>query len=350
MAFHNVTIKEHSLDRLAPCATFGVFGKRRTGKSTLAAKVVAKLAESGVGRVVVYCGNRENQLEWARVVHPLFIHGKDLKHLDSVIEWQDTRIGKDREAFEDAEHRKALEDPSYHPREYEIPNHLRLIVILDDVGNSHEFMHSKTIRDLTSNGRHFGIDLIMLLQYITQMYTDSRSQLDYVGMLQTANTSSVDRVYKEYVGTPCCDLKVFHYLLSACTGKKGRAMWIDNTAPMSIERIFFVTIPWPVPRILLGHKKFIDFGRSHYLSTRRQSELQKTAPPAQDARSTLESQLSQRLCDDDDAQPDDDEVKGSIVSLNRKRLNVSKINEGRHTYNDVRGNKFSIQLVKNKME
>lgn len=352
----NVSLKENSLKHLVPCATFGIFGKRRTGKSVLAAFICKRLSDGGVRKFVVFCGNRENMIEWARVVHPLFIHGKDLERFKEIVQYQDLKVGEDRERFDEIELQKHQDDPSYSMREYRVPNRLRLGVFHDDTGNDRKYMHGALLKDVSSNGRHYGMDIVFLLQYITQLHPDNRDQLDYVMMMQTTNAKSIEKIYSEYVTSTCCEPKIFQYLLAACTNRKGKCMLIDTACGSLIlhERIFFVQIPYPVPRVLLGSKQFIAYGKKHYLSAQRQNTSAHTTMKNTQLNKTtsfVESDLSKHL---DDGEDDEDEDfaprndKRSVVSLNRKSVvHLSTIREGRHSYTDNKGNQVRVHLNMN---
>jgi hypothetical protein len=361
--FVNYALKENNMRQFAPCATFGLFGKRRTGKSTAASIIVRKLYQDGVRKFVVFCGNHENKVEWSRVIHPLFIHGKDLIRFEMICKYQSRIVGEDRERYEEAERIK-LKDPTYVSPEYKVPSHLRLGVIHDDTGNDRPYMHSKIIKEVTSNGRHFGIDVMFLLQYITQLHIENRDQLDYVFLMQTSNERSIDRIFREYVTSTCCEQKTFQYLLAACTNKKGKCMMIDNASGSLLlqERIYYIKIPYPVPRVQVGGNQYVSYGKRHYLSTRRQKEEMAghSNDASYDVKSTVDvvSHLSRTLDDnDDDHYPSDEDTvqldtcptdRGSVISLNRRRnINLSSIREGRHSYEDKKGNMFHVHLKKN---
>ena len=357
MSFSQVTLKEHSLDKLASCISALILGKRRTGKSTLASHIVSKLSQAGIKRFAVFCGNRENIIEWQRVVHPLFVHGKDIDALERIVRWQEDHVGADREAFEEREKVKQQDNPKYVCAEYSVPLHLQVCVVIDDMGNDRAVMHSKLFKDIQSNGRHYGMSVLFLLQYITQLHPENRDQADYIAMLQTTNTKSVDKVFAEYVTSTCCSRQRFAHLLAACTSKRGKCMFIDNNGSMQLEsRIFFAKIPHPVPRILVGSKKFIKYGKDHYLSTRRQTSANNSAGLSKQPSTEGISALSHKLDDDDEPPEDDDDDEQqsgfqghSVVSLNRRRhLNLSAIREGRETFQDSRGNMIQVQLKNSK--
>ena len=92
-------------------------------------------------------------------------------------------------------------------------------------------MYHKTIKDLMSNGRHYGIYCIFLLQYLNQFHPQNRAQLDYVGLLHTNNVNHLKKVHTEY--SPNCNLKLFRAIIGAATRDRG-ICWIDNTKHVEV--------------------------------------------------------------------------------------------------------------------
>lgn len=384
---HNISLRENQLRDLASCATMGIFGKRRTGKSTLAALLVKILSELGVGRFVVFSGNKDNQQEWARVVHPMYVHGKDLDKLEKIIGYQDDRVGRFRETFEADERERARQMGSeYVPREFTVPKHLRLCVFIDDTGNDRTFMHCKMIKDLCANGRHYGMDVVFILQYLNQMAPENRDQLDYVFLMQTTNSKSIDKVFSEYVTKTCCPTHIFNYLLAASTSRKGRCMLIDNArgSMMLQERLFFVKIPFPIARGPFGNKEYVTYAKKHYLSQRRQERAmydKKEDPTSVPSRSAdvlteMTNSINREEAEDEQERDSYESAdapllgptrrelnsdahdhegggssvftypnKSSVVSLNRRNdLRLSTLRAGKHSFVDHRGNPVRVQL------
>jgi hypothetical protein len=262
-----VDIKRHRLTDLAPCATVGVFGTRRSGKSSFAKYHAIKLHKSGIGRFIVFCGNKDSKTEWSRIIPPMYIHGKDMHKLQEVYEYNEMLVEHDRHRFEREEQEQMHYDPDYEEREYVVPVELRLAIYIDDIGSDRKFMHSSIMRDICSNGRHHGVELIVICQYITQFHPENRDNLDYVAMLKVSNAKSIDRIYNEYVTNTCCAARLFHYLLAACTAKKGKCMFIANSNSMLLsERIFHVQIPYPLPRYPIGKLPYVSYADHHYVS------------------------------------------------------------------------------------
>lgn len=349
MTTGQLTLTREKLQDLAPCATHGFFGKRGTGKSTAAALVVLALHALGVPRFLLFTSNKDTAMGWGRTIPTMCHHNKDLGLLELVTKDQERRVGADRERFEDAERKKHRADPTYTPLKYAVPRHLRLCIVVDDCGSDRAFMHSKQIISLCADGRHYGIDVIFTMQYITQMHPQNRTQLDYVYMLNVVSKKPKQRIYEEYVGDACCSFKEFQCLLTACTSKPGRALFINNkTGEMDPKhRLKFISVPYPVPLQMAGHPRYIEYCRRHYMSETKQREA------ILNNQSTHENRAPTTSVDVDDGSHVADSAdgsqivdQGSIVSLNRRRgINLARVREDQHVSRDTRGNIIRVTLA-----
>ena len=314
--------------QFASCATIGVLGKRRTGKSTLGNFVACKLVEMGINRLTVFCGNRDNMVEWQRIVHPLYVHGADIDRIIEIVEYQEKRIGNDRAEFEANETEQHKANRNYVHQQYDVPLQLQVAIVFDDLGSNKKLMKHDRITYMSINGRHLGIVLIQLNQYIVQMPAECRDQQDYIFVLQMSNAKGVERLYNEYVTDACVEKKHFSYVLSACTGKRGKCLLIDNTRGYTIqERLKYVKIPYPPCREFIGSRQFIRYGRKHYLSEQNRVAKAENAP------------------NEDSCIPSEMTSGSSVVSLNRNgRYNPEKLRDGRETFRDKRGNVIEVHL------
>jgi len=240
-----VNIQEACLDSLEPCASIALLGKRRTGKTTWA-KYILHCLNDQIDRFVALCGNKDNASEWKRMIQPLYVMNKDLLYLKRLRDYQDARVAE------------------YSDNQLPIPRKYRICIILDDCGSDRAFMHSPIMKDILSNGRHYGMTVLILCQYLNQMHSENRDQIDYLGMLYTSNQKNIRKVHEEYVNI--CDLRAFNYVLNACTTEKG-ICWIDNTkSPSKIEECcYFKRSPWPMEFGKVGKECVRKYGNGHYL-------------------------------------------------------------------------------------
>lgn len=326
--------------KFASCATICVLGKRRTGKSTAGNFIATRLANSGIRKFAVFCGNRDNMCEWQRIIHPLYVHGADIEKIVEIIEYQEKRIGEDRTQFEKLEKDKKRRDPDYVEEEYEVPIHLQVCIFFDDVGMIKKFTKHERVNFIATNGRHLGIILIQLNQYLVQLPSECRDQQDYIFILNCSNTRGVDRLWDEYVTDACVEKKNFSYILSACTGKRGKCLVINNTSDYTItERLKYAKIPWPPCREYIGSKQFIRYGKKHYISeqNRKMQEKQKLETP--------KVPIDSRRFDENSCLPTELTGGSSVVSIDRNhKYDLRNLNEGHETFRDKKGNVVQIQL------
>ena len=71
--------------------------------------------------------------------------GKDENHLKRIRDYQDMTLSN-------------IEKVDIIPRKY------RICIILDDCGSDRTFMHSNIMKDILSNGRHYGMTIMILCQ------------------------------------------------------------------------------------------------------------------------------------------------------------------------------------------
>lgn len=241
----SVDINEADFEDIETCASIALLGKRRAGKTTWAKRLIESL-NAQMDRFVVLCGNKDNASEWKRVIHPLYVMPKNLAYLKSLRNYQDEKVAK------------------FSENQLPIPRKYRVTVIIDDCGSDRNFMHSDIMKDLLSNGRHYGITLMILCQYLNQMHSENRDQIDYLGVLYTSNKRNIKKVHEEYVNM--CDIRTFSFVLNACTSKKGMC-WINNTKnPSSIEQcVFFKRMTWPYEFKRVGSQHIRKYGNTHFL-------------------------------------------------------------------------------------
>ena len=202
-----IDIDEADFSQIADYSTVAILGKRRSGKTTYASSIIQFLADR-CDKFCIYCGNKDNIAEWRRIVPPLYVHTKSIEHVRKVRDYQDQTCSI----------YSNLKEP--------IPIQHRLTIVLDDCGSDTKFMHSDVMKDILSNGRHYGMYIFILVQYLNQMHAVNRDQLDYLGVLHTTNSKNVDKIYNEYCSA--CDRSTFTSILKALTAHRGLC-WIDNT-------------------------------------------------------------------------------------------------------------------------
>lgn len=239
-------IKEASFENLENCASIAILGKRRTGKTTWA-KYILQFLKHKIQRFVAICGNKENASEWKRIIHPLYVIPKNIEYLKRLRDYQDNKVS------------------TFTDENQDIPSKYYICIIIDDCGCDRSFMHHSIMKDILSNGRHYGITIILLCQYLNQMHAENRDQLDYIGLLHTSNQRNIHKLHEEYVNI--VDRRTFKYVLNACTSEKGMC-WIDNTRTPSelSDVLYFKTLNHDIEIDKIGGEDIRQYGNNHYLN------------------------------------------------------------------------------------
>ena len=196
------SIPEFNFQELKKNATLVILGKRRSGK-THAARYIYSKHLIKTKRTLVIAGNKDCAREWLSAVPGQCCVIKDIARLDGIRNYQDN---------------KAKEGP--------IKDKYSITIIIDDCGADRTFMFHPLLIDIMSNGRHYGMQIVILLQYITQLHPQNRSQLDYVGILYTNNETALKKVSNEFSNS--MGFSEFKECLKIST-ESGGMLWIDNT-------------------------------------------------------------------------------------------------------------------------
>ena len=125
----SIDILEAEFSSIKPNASIVLLGKRRTGKTTWA-KVILQTLDKSIHRFVAFCGNKDNECEWKRILPPLFVMRKNIESLTKLRDYQDRKVSE------------------FTSNDLEVPVKYRVCVILDDCGSDRKFMHSNIIKDI----------------------------------------------------------------------------------------------------------------------------------------------------------------------------------------------------------
>lgn len=213
----SVHIQPADFASLARHASIVILGRRRSGKSTFARWLVKNYLMDTYPRVVVMAGNKHCADCWSAVVPPLFCMEKNIDHLQAIRDYQEKKL-------------RTLGTN-------DIPTKYDVCIVFDDCGSDKSFMRSNIMRDLQANGRHYGIAVVVLAQYLVQISSENRDQIDYLAVLHTSNAKNTKRIYEEFVNVG--DLRSFKYTMAALTQNRG-VCWIDNTCtPSKLDEVVF---------------------------------------------------------------------------------------------------------------
>ena len=209
-----LTLQEFDFGKMASNSTCAIIGKRRSGKTTWLRFIATKIARiMEIDRFLAVAGNKDNACEWKEIFPCLFVHEKEtaIETLKAIRDYQDKKVSK------------------YRQRHEAIPRKYRLLLVIDDMASSMKFMKHELVKDIFSNGRHYGLTILMSLQYLHQLETTNRSQLDYVLLLHNRNEKTLKKIHEEYVHG---DFRTFKHVMAAATENRG-CLFIDNVSSNS---------------------------------------------------------------------------------------------------------------------
>ena len=221
--------KQICFKNMADCFSMSVIGKRRSKKTTWAKRIAMEQQEN-YSRTMVMVGNKDCGVEWRQVVKKIFIVDKSTAQLQRIRDYQDKKCYK------------------YTDRNKPIPLKYKMQIFIDDCGADKKFMNSSIIKDLLSNGRHYGISLIILVQYFNQLPSENRGNMDYICMRYTTNDNHIKKVVEEYLGN--MSLRTFKCVLHDLTFVSKNGLLVidlsDTDEDESKDTIKCKNAIWPI--------------------------------------------------------------------------------------------------------
>ena len=212
-------------------------GKRNTGKSTLIADIMYYKKHIPVG--VVMSGTEEGNCFYQKFVPDLFVYNEfKIDVVEKMIKRQKTVIKsneKNKSAF----------------------------LLLDDCMYDKKLLRDKTMRLIFYNGRHWGICLMLAMQYCMDLSPDLRCNIDYVFILRENIVQNREKIWKNFFGIfPTFDM--FNQVMTACT-ENYECLVLDNTSKSNkFEDVVF----WYKASIRndfkVGHPKFWQMHQKKY--------------------------------------------------------------------------------------
>ena len=178
-------------------------GRRGTGKSWAVRQLLHDLhKDRGVG--AVYSPTEDSSSFYEDFIPPLFIHGEvDIGSIQKLIASQKQRAERgDRTK--------------------------QITLVFDDCMFDPRFLRSNVIRSLFMNGRHYCINVILCTQYVVDMPTNIRSQLDFVFLMRENSPSIVQKLFCNFGNS--FNAKQFADVLNTATEHVGSALAIDNVS------------------------------------------------------------------------------------------------------------------------
>ncbi len=130
------------------------------------------------------------------------------------------------------------------------------LIVFDDCGYDKKAFKTKTMVDLSMNGRQYNITSINCTQYVMSCGTEVRSQQDYVIVFKDNIAKNRRKLWEEYFGI-FETYQEFAKVIKFATKNWG-ALVLDNTSPRSelSECLFWIKAKENVPEFKIGKNVF----------------------------------------------------------------------------------------------
>lgn len=203
------------------------------GARALARHLTARAVRAQrIGRVLVMCDGEVSLREWGEAVPPRFVMPADLDTLRRLYEHQKKFVEGDMRHVANVD-------------EYPVPACRRLWLVLDTAGVA-GFNSSELVRQLQTDCRHVGIDLVMVARRLYQIGYGERGVQpppDYVCMTLAARKDDVDeaRAMCEAGGGDALSARQFRAVFECVTQARDKALWVDTSRRACVpgRRLFF---------------------------------------------------------------------------------------------------------------
>jgi hypothetical protein len=136
-------------------------------------------------------------------------------------------------------------------------------LLLDDCMYDKKSLRDKTMRMIFYNGRHWGLCLMLAMQYCMDLTPDLRCNIDYVFILRENIVQNREKLWKNFFGIfPTFDM--FNQVMTACT-ENYECLVLDNTSKSNkIEDVVYWYKAALRPPFRAGHPKFWNVHNRHY--------------------------------------------------------------------------------------
>lgn len=224
-----------------------VLGKRRMGKTTLMENLGEALQ---FPRAVALCGSTGSMEQFKKFIPASYVHKASVEVLQHILREREKQINENPE--------RASE--------------LETLLYIDDMAFDRNFMFSKVMKELAQNGRWLRFCVVISIQYVMDMSTALRTNIDYLFVTREHSRTNRRKLFENWGG--CCSTLVqFEQFLEACTQNFG-CLVIDGTSPTTkFEKCFYHYRANPsLPPWLLGDDEFKKY-HLHRTQVPRHSRL-----------------------------------------------------------------------------
>jgi hypothetical protein len=177
--------------------------------------------------IIVMCGAQKVRANWYRSIPRVHVIDPDIDFLKMMVAQQNEHIKK------------------YADMGQELPSHLYVNLILDDIALSKKIMKSALFSELVAISRNLGMRIVLLAQYLIQVAKENRHAFDGVGLVGTFDAKTITELAQLYA--PFLSKDHFAAVLSRYTQNRGLVM-CDKHA----SKCFYIEARWPFESWMFG--------------------------------------------------------------------------------------------------
>lgn len=218
-----LALRKFDLAKTDDRRVFLLVGKRNTGKSQLTADILYHKRHIPVGILMSATEEATGFFHQVTGIPDAYIYGEwNPQVIDNIIDKQKklVKAGTTRHCF----------------------------IVLDDLAFDKQLFNSKQMRELLMNGRHYGICLIITAQFLGDLPTYFRANVDYVITCRTPGIQDRERLWKNFYGA----IPTFHMFNAIMdnTTEEYHVLVLDNTVQSNKleDTIFWYKAPLRSPR------------------------------------------------------------------------------------------------------
>ncbi len=270
--------------KLPPCGFCVISGKRGGGKTSLARHLARSRVDAYTGIAMAMCGSQKVLQNWKKVIQPSYVFDPSCEKLQEIIDGQNKLV----ELY----------------GENNFPPELKIKLVLDDCGTLRWFMHSAQLKYIAANGRHLFIDVVLVAQYLYQLATEIRENIDYLFMFRTGNIKNVKTIHAEFL--TCTELRVVAALMKDVTKNFG-CLVINNVNSQSIHDACFAMKvknpdipknPEDPPEPFIGDPKLVYWAEKHSKEAMDKQEAEFKKEEEEDLANNEDNSSDDTLCAD----------------------------------------------------
>lgn len=233
-----------------------LIGRRDTGKSYLVRDLLYYYQDIPVGTVI--SGTEEGNGFYGKMVPQMFIHNEYNSTIISNI------LQRQKGVIQSSQQQQLAAGSAGGGERNNNGNRIdtRCFVIMDDCLYDGKWTNDKMIRLMFMNGRHWGIMLIITMQYPLGIPPTLRTNIDYVFILREPYIANRRRIYENYAGM-FNTFESFCQVMDQCTENYECLVINNNSKSNTLSDMIFWYKADQHPEFKLGSKQFWELSNDY---------------------------------------------------------------------------------------